>query len=84
MLVQRGYKTELKLNNRQRTHCKQHAGTARFAYNWGLQRKIDEYQQSGKSLFGIDLHRELNTLKKPSLRGCTKSPNVLLKKRCAI
>jgi hypothetical protein len=34
--ILRGYKTELDLNNRQRTHCRQHAGTARFAYNWGV------------------------------------------------
>ena len=34
MEITRGYKTELKLNNTQRTRCLQHAGCARFAYNW--------------------------------------------------
>ena len=31
-----GFKTELKLNNQQRTMLAQHAGVARHAYNWGL------------------------------------------------
>ena len=39
MLVQRAYKTELKLNNRERTLLAGCAGAARFAYNWGLTRK---------------------------------------------
>jgi putative transposase len=36
MEIIRGYKTELDLNNHQRTRCLQHAGCARFAYNWGI------------------------------------------------
>lgn len=63
MELTRGYKVELDLNNHQRTACAKHAGTARFAYNWGLERKIDSYQQTGKSPSTIDLHRELNQLK---------------------
>ena len=31
-----GFKTELKLNNQQRTMMAKHAGVARHAYNWGL------------------------------------------------
>ena len=30
------FKTQLKLNNVQRTQLSKHAGTARHAYNWGL------------------------------------------------
>ena len=41
--IQRAYKTELDLNNAQITACKQDAGAARWAYNWGLQRKQDAY-----------------------------------------
>jgi len=67
MKVLRGYKTELDLNNRQRTACAKHAGAARFAYNWGLRRKIDAYEASGRSPTAIDLHRELNALKKSEL-----------------
>jgi hypothetical protein len=43
MEIIRGYKTELKLNSCQRTLCLQHAGCARFAYNWGLVRKQAAY-----------------------------------------
>jgi putative transposase len=62
--IQRAYKTELALNNAQITACKKHAGAARWAYNWGLQRKQDAYRTTGKSPLAVDLHRELNTLKK--------------------
>lgn len=31
-----GFKTEMKLNNVQRTLMAQHAGCARFAWNWGV------------------------------------------------
>ena len=64
MRINRGYKTELELNNRQSTHCLQHAGTARFAYNWGLARRKAAYGASGQTLTAIDLHKELNRLKK--------------------
>jgi len=64
MKITRGYKTELDLNNRQRTHCLQHAGTARFAYNWGLARRKAIYSAAGETLTAIDLHKELNRLKK--------------------
>jgi Helix-turn-helix domain len=39
MLVPRAYKTELALNDAQVTACRQHAGAARYAYDWGLARK---------------------------------------------
>jgi putative transposase len=61
--IQRAYKTELALNDRQTTACKRHAGAARWAYNWGLRRKEEAYRTTGKSPSAIDLHRELNALK---------------------
>jgi putative transposase len=64
MRVQRAYKTELDLNDRQVTACKQHAGAARWAYNWGLQVKQERYRVRKKSPMAIELHRELNALKK--------------------
>jgi len=64
MKIMRGYKTELDLNNRQRTHCLQHAGAARFSYNWGLVRRKAVYEATGQRLTAIDLHKELNRLKK--------------------
>jgi putative transposase len=65
--IQRAYKTELDLNNEQITACKQHAGAARWAYNWGLQRKEEAYRATGKSPSAIDLHRELNALKQTAV-----------------
>src|SRR5258707_1491352 len=65
--VTRAYKTELDLTDRQVTACKRHAGAARFAYNWGLARKQEAYKATGKSPSAIDLHRELNVLKKTEL-----------------
>jgi putative transposase len=61
--IQRAYKTELALNDKQLTACRQHAGAARWAYNWGLARKQEAYRATGKSPSAIDLHRELNALK---------------------
>ena len=34
MRILRAFKTELDLNNGQRTACARHAGAARYAYNW--------------------------------------------------
>jgi putative transposase len=64
MRVQRAYKTELDLNNQQITACKQHAGAARWAYNWGLRVKQERYKATKRSPTAIELHRELNALKK--------------------
>jgi putative transposase len=67
MIVLRAFKTELDLNNKQRTACVRHAGVARFAYNWGLARKQEAFVNGEKSPTAIDLHRELNALKKTEL-----------------
>jgi putative transposase len=64
MRVQRAYKIELDLTDQQITACKQHAGTARWAYNWGLRVKQERYTATKKSPNAIELHRELNALKK--------------------
>jgi putative transposase len=64
MLVQRAYKTELDLNDQQVTACRQHAGAARWAYNWGLQVKQERHKSTKQSPTAIELHRELNALKK--------------------
>jgi putative transposase len=67
MLVQRAYKTELDVNDQQVTACRQHAGAARWAYNWGLRVKQERYKATRKSPTAIDLHRELNALKKTAV-----------------
>jgi putative transposase len=75
MLVQRAYKTELDLSDQQVTACKQHAGAARWAYNWGLRVKQEQYKATKKNPTAIELHRELNALKKtqvPWMYGVSK------------
>ena len=67
MQVTRAYKTELELNDQQVTACKQHAGASRFAYNWGLKVKQERYKATGKSPYAMELHKELNALKKTEL-----------------
>ena len=67
MIVRRGFKTELALNNRQRSCCHQHAGTARYAYNWGLARKQETYRAGKKTPHAKELHKELNQLKQTEL-----------------
>jgi putative transposase len=64
MLVQRAYQSELDLNDRQVSACRRHAGAARWAYNWGLRVKQERYKATKKSPTAIELHRELNALKK--------------------
>ena len=64
MKILRGYKTELDLNNQQRSHCLKHAGAARFAYNWGLARRKATYQARAERRTAINLHKELNRLKR--------------------
>jgi putative transposase len=63
----KSYKTELDLNNKQRTACLRHAGAARWAYNWGLHRKIEEREAKHKVPSAIDLHKELVALKQGEL-----------------
>ena len=64
-----GFKTELKLNNKQRTLLAKYAGTARHAYNWGLSlcKQILEHNQKNlneqiKFPSDIELHKWLNRL----------------------
>jgi len=65
--IQRAYKTELDLNDKQVTACKRHSGAARWAYNWGLAPKQEAYRTTGITPSAIDLHRELNALKQTTV-----------------
>jgi putative transposase len=67
MNLLRAFKTELDLNNVQKTACARHAGAARWTYNWGLARKMEAYRKGEKVPTAIDLHRELNVLKQGEL-----------------
>lgn len=64
MLTKQGLRVELALNNEQVTACLQHCGASRFAYNYGLKRKEEAYKAGQKSPSAIDLHREINLLKR--------------------
>jgi putative transposase len=64
MLSYRAYRTELDPTARQRELLARHCGAARFAYNWGLARRIAAYQTDRQVLTSVDLHRELNRLKR--------------------
>lgn len=67
------YRAEIRPTPRQRQALLQHAGNARWAYNWGLRQHRDAYEQwvelgKPKKWKGwpnaISLHRDLNALKK--------------------
>ncbi len=58
------YRAELRPSEGQKRQMLQAAGNARWAWNWGLARKQEAYKATGKSPSAIDLHRELNALKK--------------------
>jgi len=64
MQIHRAFKTELKLNNKERGLMNQYAGLSRFAFNWGLARRKEAYEHDGTTLNAIALHKELVKLKK--------------------
>lgn len=67
MLVQRGYKTEIQPNNKQKTLLAKNAGAARYAFNWALNLKKQAFEKKEKIPNAIELHRQLNELKKEEL-----------------
>lgn len=78
-----GFKTELKLNNHQRTQLAKHCGVARHAWNWGLglTKQILDHNKANpdakiKFPTAIDLHKWLVALVKPECQWyyeCSKS-----------
>ena len=72
-MIERAYKVELDPTNVQRTSLLRHAGCARWAYNWGLQRKQEVWWMNQlpvphiKTPTAIDLHKELNERKQRDL-----------------
>lgn len=71
----KGFKTKLDPNNEQRTRFAQHAGCARWTYNWGLDITLSAAQNRRSALergekapkfpSAIDLHKKLNAEVKP-------------------
>jgi putative transposase len=59
----RSYKVELNPNKKQIELFNQASGTARFIYNWGLDRRITEYKENKKLLSYFKQNKELTELK---------------------
>ena len=81
MLVRQAYRYELKPNNVQRTMLARHAGTARFAWNWALARRIElSGTKAGPERFSdaVKDHKAWNAWKKENaptgLRGLQVCP----------
>ena len=51
-------------NNKQKTKLFQYANTARFAYNWALEKEQKNYEDGGKFLSDGELRKEFTQLKK--------------------
>ena len=51
-------------NNKQKTKLFQYANTARFAYNWALEREQENYKNGGKFISDEDLRKEFTQLKR--------------------
>jgi putative transposase len=66
-VIQRGYKTEIHPNNKQKTLLLKNAGAARFAYNWGLAQKKIAMTTKSKIPNAIELHKQLNAIKPTEL-----------------
>ena len=58
----RAYKTELDLNNKQRTLMIKYCGVARFVYNWALADRIERYK-NGEKTNKFEQKRRFNSLK---------------------
>ncbi|MFX1534989.1 MAG: RNA-guided endonuclease InsQ/TnpB family protein [Promethearchaeota archaeon] len=66
LLVHKGYKYELKVNNKERSTLAMCAGTVRFAWNWGLAQRLKQYKENeGKERYtdAMKQHKALNVLK---------------------
>lgn len=64
MKIHRAYKTELNPNNKHVTLFNKNCGVARYAYNWGLNQRIEMYNNEKKSISQYQQVKELNVLKK--------------------
>jgi putative transposase len=78
MFVHKAYRYELDPNNSQKSALLQHAGVARFAFNWGLEQRITLFQTNISAAQFTDAmkqHKLLNSMKKtqfPWMYECSK------------
>ena len=87
MKLLRAYKTELAPDDEQLATPYRHAGAARFAYNWGLEWKsnVRAYNMLPhpklKIPTAVDLHKELDRLKKTKLSWLPRYRSALHRRR---
>ena len=60
----RGFKVKLHPTNEQRILMLKSFGTARYIYNWALNRQKENYEAGGKFISAGDLKKEITKLKK--------------------
>ena len=63
ILAQKAYKTEFDPTNEQVQHFLKACGTARFAYNWALERKEAAFKEHNLNRSVLSIKNELNCLK---------------------
>jgi transposase len=63
-LIYKSYKVELDPTNVQITRMKKNIGAARFAYNWGLSKKIEGSEQKIKRIIFTFLALNSSIIKK--------------------
>ena len=61
--MMKSFKVMLVPNNNQRTRLFQFAGTARFAFNWALQKEREAYESGEKFISNNDLRKEFTVLR---------------------
>jgi putative transposase len=64
MLAHQGFRYELAPTAAQRAALDSHAGSARWAWNWGLSVRQKAWRRRRQTLTAIQLHRLLNRLKR--------------------
>jgi len=64
MITKKTFKYRLKPSKKQRTLCLQFAGSCRWVFNRGLEKKKTAYENEKKTLSYFDLNNELPSLKK--------------------
>ncbi|MFA7287411.1 MAG: IS200/IS605 family element RNA-guided endonuclease TnpB [Melioribacteraceae bacterium] len=63
----KSFKYRIYPNKSQEEMFNKHFGCARFIYNWGLNRKVKEYEVSKKTLSFFDLTKETTSLKSENI-----------------
>ena len=59
----KSYKVKLLPNDKQKTRLFQFAGTARFAYNWALEKQMTAFEKGEKLISNNELRKEFTVLR---------------------